>query len=75
MPKSEEELVEIELRLSEAAVVRTRDHVRPLYISVGHRLDLPTAIDLVLECGGGYRLPEPTRLAHQAAGGTLKWRP
>lgn len=55
------------------AVVRTRDRVKPLYISVGHKLDLPTAIDLVLECGGGYRLPEPTRLAHQAAGGTLKW--
>lgn len=55
------------------AVVRTRDNVKPMYISVGHKLDLPTAIDLVLECGGGYRLPEPTRLAHQAAGGTLQW--
>ncbi len=55
------------------AVLRTRDNVKPLYISVGHKLDLPTAIDLVLACGGGYRLPEPTRLAHQAAGGTLRW--
>ncbi len=55
------------------AVLRTRDNVKPLYISVGHKLDLPTAIDLVLACGGGYRLPEPTRLAHQAAGGTLQW--
>ncbi|MEM8945805.1 MAG: deoxyribonuclease V [Planctomycetota bacterium] len=55
------------------AVLRTRDNVKPMYISVGHKLDLPTALDLVLACGNGYRLPEPTRLAHQAAGGSLKW--
>lgn len=55
------------------AVLRTRTNVKPLYVSVGHRIDLPTAIDLVLECCAGYRLPEPTRLAHQAAGGMLKW--
>ena len=51
------------------AVLRTRTNVKPLYISVGHKIELPRALDLVLECGGGYRLPEPTRLAHQAAGG------
>jgi deoxyribonuclease V len=56
------------------AVLRTRSHVKPLYISVGHQIDLPTALDRVLECCGGYRLPEPTRLAHQAAGGTLRWQ-
>ncbi len=56
------------------AVMRTRTDVKPLYISVGHKIDLPTALDFVLECCAGYRLPEPTRLAHQAAGGTL-WRP
>ncbi len=49
------------------AVVRTRSGVRPMYVSVGHRLALSTAIDLVLRCGAGYRLPEPTRLAHQLA--------
>ena len=54
------------------AVLRTRTNVKPLYISIGHKIDLPTALDVVLECGAGYRLPEPTRLAHQAAGGTLK---
>lgn len=54
------------------AVLRTRTDVKPLYISVGHKIDLPTALDLVLECCAGYRLPEPTRLAHQAAGGTLR---
>lgn len=50
------------------AVLRTRDNVKPMYISVGHKVDLPTALDLVLDCCAGYRLPEPTRLAHQAAG-------
>ena len=53
------------------AVLRTRSNVKPLYISVGHKIALPHALDLVLECCQGFRLPEPTRLAHQAAGGTL----
>ena len=57
------------------AYLRTRDNVKPLYISVGHKIDLPAALDRVLECCAGYRLPEPTRLAHQAAGGTLKFPP
>jgi deoxyribonuclease V len=54
------------------AVLRTRADVRPLYVSIGHKIDLPTAIHWVLTCCRGYRLPEPTRLAHQAAGGNLK---
>lgn len=45
------------------AVLRTRDRVRPLFISVGHAIDLERAIELTLACGRGYRLPEPTRLA------------
>jgi len=55
------------------AVLRTRTRVKPMYISVGHKIDLPTALDVVLECCAGYRLPEPTRLAHQAAGGNLRF--
>jgi deoxyribonuclease V len=47
------------------AVVRTRDDVEPVYVSVGHRVDLASSIRLVLEATGNYRLPEPTRLAHQ----------
>ncbi len=47
------------------AVLRTRDGVQPVYVSVGHRVTLADAIRVVLACGGGYRLPEPTRLAHQ----------
>ncbi len=51
------------------AVVRSRSKVKPLFVSVGHRVDLPTAIDLVLECTRGYRLPETTRYADKVAGG------
>ncbi|HEX6963391.1 MAG TPA: deoxyribonuclease V [Lacipirellula sp.] len=57
------------------AVLRTRAGCNPLYISIGHKIDLPTALDLVLKCCRGFRLPEPTRLAHRAAGGTLKAAP
>lgn len=49
-------------------VVRTKNKVKPLFISPGHLCDLPTAVQLVLECGRGYRLPEPTRLADMWAG-------
>ena len=45
-------------------VLRTRDRVRPLYVSAGHRIDLASAVAVVLACGRGYRQPEPTRLAH-----------
>jgi deoxyribonuclease V len=51
------------------AVVRSRVGVRPLYVSIGHRVDLYTAIELVLRCTQGYRLPETTRYAHKVAGG------
>ena len=44
-------------------VLRTRDHVKPVFVSVGHKIDLPAAEQLVLACATGYRLPEPTRLA------------
>ncbi|ABN57858.1 MULTISPECIES: deoxyribonuclease V [Methanoculleus] len=44
--------------------VRTRERVKPVYVSVGHRIDLAQAVDLVLATARGYRLPEPTRQAH-----------
>src|SRR5512139_266907 len=46
------------------AALRTRDGVRPLYISPGHRTDLPSAIAFTLAACRGFRLPEPTRRAH-----------
>ena len=49
--------------------LRTRAGVKPIYVSIGHKVDLETAIYWVLECCRGYRLPEPTRLAHLAATG------
>jgi len=49
-----------------ASVVRTRDGIAPVFISVGHRICLDTAVQWVLRCGAGYRLPEPTRQAHLA---------
>jgi deoxyribonuclease V len=52
-------------------VLRTRDGIKPVYVSIGHMIDLPSAIHWVEACCRGYRLPEPTRLAHQAAGGHL----
>jgi len=50
------------------AALRTKQGVRPLYVSVGHRLDLLSALSWVLRCCRGYRLPEPTRQAHVTAG-------
>ena len=54
--------------------LRTKRGVRPVYVSIGHRVDLETAIYWVLELCLGYRLPEPARLAHLAAGGNLEGR-
>ena len=51
------------------AALRTRAGVHPLYVSVGHRVDLDGAVKLVVACCRNHRLPEPTRLAHLAAGG------
>jgi len=48
------------------SVLRTKTNVRPLYVSVGHRLSLEAARRLVLRCVTRYRLPEPTRQAHLA---------
>jgi deoxyribonuclease V len=47
------------------AALRTRDRVKPLYVSPGHLCDLPSAIRVVLESAITYRLPVPARLAHQ----------
>jgi deoxyribonuclease V len=46
------------------AALRTRAGVSPVFVSVGHRCDLPSAIALVRRCGGRTRVPETTRHAH-----------
>ena len=48
-------------------VLTTRSGVKPLYVSPGHLLNVPDSAEVVMNCLGGYRLPEPTRLAHQLA--------
>jgi deoxyribonuclease V len=49
------------------AVLRTRTRVSPVFVSVGHRICLASAIDIVLRCTTRYRLPETTRRAHHLA--------
>jgi deoxyribonuclease V len=55
-------------------VVRTKPRTNPLFVSIGHKIDLETAVAVVLACLRGYRLPEPTRLAdkltHEQTAGT-----
>jgi deoxyribonuclease V len=57
------------------AALKTKSGVRPIYVSVGHKIDLASALQWVIKCCRGYRLPEPTRLAHLAAGGMLTSEP
>jgi len=49
-------------------VLRSRRRVRPVYVSVGHRVSLVSAVDWVLACTPRYRLPEPIRRADRLAG-------
>ncbi|MBW2090892.1 MAG: deoxyribonuclease V [Deltaproteobacteria bacterium] len=49
------------------AVVRTRSGVKPVFVSPGHRVDLPASVKYVLACCKGFRLPETTRWAHRVA--------
>jgi deoxyribonuclease V len=51
------------------AVLRSKERVKPLYVSPGHRIDVSQAVQFVLNSLAGYRLPEPTRWAHRVAGG------
>ena len=53
------------------AVLRTRANTRPMYVSVGHRVSLDTAVAVTLHCAPRYRIPEPTRQAHKLASDKL----
>jgi len=50
------------------AVLRTKTRTKPVFVSVGHKMTLPQALDILLHCDHGYRIPEPTRLADQYVG-------
>ncbi len=51
------------------AVLRTRENVRPVYVSVGHKVSLGQAVAVVMACVTRYRIPEPLRRAHRLAKG------
>lgn len=53
------------------AALRSRDGTRPIFVSVGHKVDLESALRIVLACTPKYRVPEPTRRAHLAAAGKI----
>ncbi|MFC1828689.1 deoxyribonuclease V [Thermodesulfobacteriota bacterium] len=46
-------------------VLRTRSRVKPVFVSIGHRVDLSASINYTLSCCKGFRLPETTRRAHR----------
>ncbi len=48
--------------------LRTKTDAAPVYVSIGHKVDLHSAIEWTIKCCRNYRLPEPSRLAHLAAG-------
>ena len=45
-------------------VLRTRTNIKPVYVSIGHRISLDEAVRLTMACCPRYKIPEPTRLAH-----------
>jgi deoxyribonuclease V len=49
--------------------VRTKDKVAPVIISAGHKITLEESIELTLSTTGKYRIPEPTRIAHDLVNG------
>ena len=69
-PGSHEELIDNNETIGVA--LRTKFNTNPVYISIGNKISLEEAIFWIMRCCRGYRLPEPVRLAHQAAGGNLK---
>jgi deoxyribonuclease V len=61
-------IINNQLREVIGAVVRTRTNVAPVFVSVGNKCSLKNAIEITLNCTTKYRIPEPTRLAHQLVG-------
>lgn len=55
------------------AALRTKANTKPVYVSIGHKVSLDRAVELVLRGCTHYRLPETTRYAHRAADGQSIW--
>jgi len=53
-------------------VLRTKDNVKPLFVSPGHLIDIPSSMEIVLKANKQYRIPEPLRKAHQRVSSNLK---
>lgn len=49
------------------AVIRTKDNVKPIYVTIGHKISIQTAKRIILECTTNYRIPEPFRFAQSLA--------
>ncbi len=49
------------------AVLRTRNNVRPVFVSPGHKTDIETSVDIILHCTGNFRIPLPQRCADMLA--------
>lgn len=49
------------------AAIRTKDKVRPIYVTSGHKVSIQTATKIILQCSRNYRIPEPLRYAHLLA--------
>lgn len=68
LEKGERALIRGKNREIVGAALRTRDGVKPVFVSIGNRTDLDTAVMIALECSRGLRIPEPTRLADKYVG-------
>ena len=53
------------------AALRSGAGITPIYVPVGHKIDLDSSVRWILDCCRNLRIPEPTRLAHLAAAGRL----
>lgn len=53
-------------------MLRTQDNIKPVYVSIGHKVSLDTAVEWILKLASKYRLPETTRQADQLVNKTLK---
>ena len=57
------------------AALRTQDNIKPVYVSIGHRIDLPSACEWIVKLSPKYRLPETTRAADQVVRALIKADP